>query len=230
MSIDITVGSFAHTKDGEFVDDDYRKRYFLQFAAINRYLRSIGLPEHHEPERIESKHWFRRTGTRTHPELMSIAWNLEKHVVIRFPHLLGLSENRALYLPILFEDVLRPPPKFGIEIPALGSAVKLFEECRLLAKVLGIYDIGPDGGLEDDNNCYGQVAFSRDPLVLMLESLLDLNNKETIVPFSQMKQLMLSWYPGLAEDPWAVTGAIGCWDLYDAAKFSLKHKAAVVIS
>ena len=70
----------------------------------------------------------------------------------------------------------------------------------------------------------------RDPLVLMLESMLDLNNREKDISFSLMRKQMLSWYPRLAEDPWAVSGAIGCWDLYDAAKFSVKHKAALIVS
>ena len=224
LSIDITVGSFAYIKG-----DDFHQRYLLQFDAINRYLRSVGLPEHHEPEHLEGKRWFQRTGTRTLPALKSLVWHLERHLRIPFPHLSKPPSEHALYLPVLFEEVLQPSPKWGIEIPALGSSVKLFEECWLLAKVLGICD-GPEDGLEDDHNRYGQVPFSRDPLVLQLERLLDLNKRERNTPLLLMRKQVLRWNPLLAENPWVVHEVIGCADLYAAAKCSVKHQAAVVIS
>lgn len=214
MSIDLEVGIFVDCADDE--DDPYGfyACYEQEFNAINAFLRLIGLPEHYEPLSLadgESK--FHRSAKTEMRAFKNIVWDIESKTSLRLPHLAELSIEDAIYLPILFEEVLEFPDR------PLGSSYKLFAECRLLAKLLSIYD-----DIE-----YAANDMKRDPVVLLIENMLDLAKKEKNIPFLPLKSQMLNWYPQLAENPWSVTGTGGCMNLYEAAKFSIKHKAAVVI-
>ncbi|HET8840767.1 MAG TPA: hypothetical protein VFN35_04835 [Ktedonobacteraceae bacterium] len=230
MSIDIEVGIFLDRAEDE--DDSYGfyAHYEEEFAAINAFLRSIGQPEHHEPlelpneKNVHLRTGFHRTGTSELFPFKDVAWSLESHSSNwRFPQLDLIGES-TIYLPRLFEGVLESSPYAGRNVRGFGSTYRLYEECRLLAKVLGIYD-----DLEDDTNIYGMADFSRDPLVLLLERELDLEKKEREIPLEQMRNLVLQWYPALAENPWSVRGSGACMSLYEATKFSVKHNAALVI-
>lgn len=217
MSIDISVGIFVDRSGDD--DSDFYAYYEQEFRTINAFLRTLGLPEHHEPLTLDGERPMYRTAKREMYPMKDIASDIEAQTVLRFPHLLELSGEDAIYLPLLFENVLEPP-----SLRHIGSSFKLFEECRLLAKVLGIYD-----ELEDDTNQWGVVSFSRDLLVVQVEGLLDLERKEQNIPFSQIRDQMLCHYPLLAQNVWEVPGTGACMNLYEAAKFSLKHQAALVI-
>ncbi|GHO99905.1 hypothetical protein KSF_099530 [Reticulibacter mediterranei] len=123
MSIDLEVGIFVDRADDE--DDSYGfyARYEQEFNAINAFLRSIGLPELHEPLSLaDGEPGFHRSAKTEMRAFKNIVWDIESKTSLRLPHLAEVSIEDAIYLPILFEEVLEFPDR------PLGSSYKLFAD------------------------------------------------------------------------------------------------------
>lgn len=224
MGIDLVVGIFIDRAVDEDDSLGFYADYTCGLEAINTLLRSLGLPEHHEPVTLAGQKAFHQTVTSSLLSCKDIAWDIEEQTALRFPHLIGLDAGVSLCLPLLFAEVYELPPPFTSDMRRFGSSYKLYEECRLLAKILGIYNL-----IADDASTSGTEQCSQDPVVLMLEHALDLNQKESKLPILSTRELLFRRYPLLAENPWAVVGTGACQKLYEAALFSIKHKAALVV-
>ncbi len=216
VSLNVMVGCFvgldAQGEDRIFIEHQRRC-----FEAVNAYLRSIGLEEHHEPvdlgrprgqKRRTSVDAFLRSVKSEIMPLRDHAETLETLTDLRFPHLLTSNVNDALYLPIDFSTVLAPGPSFGIGLRVIGSSYRLLDECRAVARTLGI--------LSD-------IEF--EPVDPTLEVIL------TQVGASALS--LRATVPVVRNDVpghhWPL-GAGGCHKLYEAALFSVEHRAAIVIS
>lgn len=223
MSIEIVVGVFADRAQNEDDPLGFYADYDRGFEAINALLRSLGLPEHHEPISLAGPAFCRTVTSELYP-FKGFAWDIERQTTLRFPHLLELG-GTTICLPLLFEEVLELPPPFTSDIRHCGSSYKLCEECRLLAEILGIFS-----QIEDETGASRVEQCSQDSVIPMVERMLDLDQEEGEIPFSLLRNLLLDRYPLLSENPWAVIGTGACPKLYEAAKFSARHKAALVIS
>jgi hypothetical protein len=218
MGINIWVGTLSdesalHT-DG--YEREENKRYLHQFALINQILRSAGLPEHHEPRfRDPSLIYSRSFKTALLPfcEFVEMA---EKNLGLEFPHArlsgFALANNLVLYLPLFFEQVFFPETGFSCEVVALGSSYVLYRECRLLARILDIY-----GDIES-----GLSPAERDPIIVHLEEKLGMEKEEVTRAWSILRH-------DDQEDSWPPQ-ADGCLKLYEAAKVSVKHGAAIFMA
>src|SRR5882724_10247837 len=172
MGIDIVVGIFVDRAEDEDDSLGFYADYDRGFEAINALLRSLGLPEHHEPIALTDQSAFHRTATRELYPFKEIAWHVEEQTTLRFPHLLELGEA-TISLPLLFETVLELPLPFTSDIRRCSSSYKLYEECRLLAKMLGIYD-----DLIEDDTSISEVR----------QCIQDLDQRERNVPFSLISE------------------------------------------
>jgi hypothetical protein len=146
-------------KGEEEAYDDYKQ----EFAAINRTLRKLDLPEHSEPEDIPV--WTFDLGTvRGLHALRRVAAHLDKfgelppprredggrdpvvqeyydhaeHNPRKFDHLVMHSDCEGYYLPVEFSRVIYS--RKGLDVPyhMIGSSHRLLAECRELGKAMRV--------------------------------------------------------------------------------------------
>jgi|GEM_PF-6083857 len=207
MSIDISVGVLVGSKEDWNESPAFHEHYLRQFEAINDFLRANGLPEHREPLSLIGTTDFHRSAKSELYPFRDFAEEVESRTGFEFRHLLECGRVGGIFLPLPFDQPLVPHPKFGIEIGVVGSSYRLFEECRILAKILGIY---------------GDIEFEPiDRVVADIDAALEAFHRisEDKLPIPR---------PESSGHQWPI-GAGGCHKLYEAAKFSVKHKAAVCI-
>lgn len=168
--LDICVGIL---KEFEAVGEEEGREYYTDlFAAVNQALVKEKLPEHSEPVdlketwsgrvRFSQIHYLRRfaahlviKGKIPQP---TAAEATDDPVVIeyydkfgelavknRFDHLILHSDCEGFYLPIDFNEVVFAAEELEIPGDMIGSAVRLNEECKVLAGYLGLpLDLDPD--------------------------------------------------------------------------------------
>ncbi len=82
-----------------------------------------------------------------------------------FDHLIVHSDSEGYYLPMDFEDVLRPDDSFPVPGGTVGSSIRLLDECSRLSKALEITQgLGVDAAeawLDEEGQGRGTEAWRR---------------------------------------------------------------------
>ncbi|HEY9839237.1 MAG TPA: hypothetical protein V6D23_02180 [Candidatus Obscuribacterales bacterium] len=216
MGINIWVGTLSLEQASMDADQrEQNQRFQDQFALINQVLRAAGLPEHHEPRFGDPSAIFSRSFKSALLPFCDFVEKAENTLGLEFPHArisgFALAHQLVVYLPVIFEQVFFPAPEGTCEVVALGSAYALCRECRLLARILDIYsDIEPD------------LAAERDPVRDHLQAKSGVEQQEFMHAWSLLRL-------DHQDDTWPPE-ADGCWKLYEAAKMSVMHGAAVCMT
>jgi hypothetical protein len=143
-----------------------------ELRRVNRALRAAGLPEHHEPEHVESSfscamwgygglHFLRRIaayaafgrdlpspgeyeGVSDDPVVLAFYERFDDRS-LKYRHLMIHGDAEGLYLPLDFEDVLFPSERLNVVGGMIGSSHRLRAECIELASLLALpTDFDPD--------------------------------------------------------------------------------------
>ena len=188
-------------------------RYSHQFALMNQVLRAAGLPEHHEPRFGDPAAIFSHSFKSALLPFCDFIEKAENTLGLEFPHArisgFALAHQLVVYLPVIFEQVFFP--ENACEVVALGSSDVLYRECRLLARLLDIH-----GEIEPE------LSAASDPVLDHLKEISGIEIEELRHAWSLLR-------PGDQDDSWPPE-ADGCLKLYQAAKLSLEHGAAVCLA
>ena len=166
MTLSVEVGFLADLREND--QASYEER-FQQFAAVNQALQAAGLSLHHEPTDLNGRQpWWCAIGAHANlhtlrnlaaylwinqqlpePDLaedaferaMSTCWKRDADPRSQFaaPHLLFHYDDSGFYLPIAFEQVLRPVHSlFEMTGGWIGSSQMLLQECRAVGTALEV--------------------------------------------------------------------------------------------
>jgi hypothetical protein len=162
VSLGCTTGFLAQMRRRrERGEEEAYDRVRADFEAINRTLRQLGLPPHHEPEDVPDfsfdlglpncLHGLRRLAAYSDrdgglpPERASMPWNdplLEAYRSCardepgRFEHLIMHSDCGGYYLPLDFPRVIYDADGLPAHCRMIGSVRRLLAECEEIAAAL----------------------------------------------------------------------------------------------
>ena len=206
MSLNVVVGTLAWP-DPLPQDAEHNLWQCQRFDVIDQVLRAHGLRGHREPTRLPGKSQpFVQSIKSEIMEFLNHAEYVEGATELRFPHLLGMNFNDAVFVPLDFAKPIELPVSDD-DLHVIGSSLRLFDECRTLARTLGI--------LED---------LEYVPIPSIVAQILDAIGSGA----QSLRPDITARVSPAAEGGWPEGGG-GCQKLYSAASVSVMHGAAVVI-
>lgn len=162
MGLSLEVGILADLLEN---DEEGAKHFREEFATLNRYLATQGIPAHHEPENgdvwsasaygYSGLHYLRRIAAHLNlrgtlpgagdqnasndPVLQEYYKQFDNSASPRtFDHLIIHSDAEGYYLPQDFSKVLFPGDAFPIAGGMIGSSPRLLDECQRIARALSL--------------------------------------------------------------------------------------------